>query len=264
MNIAICIKHVPVSNDVSVDPVTHALIRENTEGMVNPADLNSIEQGVCLKDRHGADVVVFTMGPPDAEKSLRTALSMGCDDAVLVSDRCFAGADTVATAKVLAAALRHRGDFDLILTGAQTADGATGQVGPMVAALLGIPHISDARSLDCGNYAEGRIEASKQFGGNTIRLAVACPVLVSMSFGCNKPRFPTLRSKLTANKKELTVYTNDDLDLPRSEVGLDGSPTVVIDSFAPERNSKAEYISGSAKEIARRILDLVNGEEANS
>lgn len=263
MNIAICIKHVPVSNDVSVDPVTHSLIRENTEGMVNPADLNAIEEAVVLKEKTGAKVVVFTMGPREAEKSLKMALSMGCDDAILVTDRLFAGADTVATSKVLAKAIRHYGDFSLILTGAQTSDGATGQVGPMIAAQLDIPHISDVQGISCENEVSGTIEAVKQFDGSRVRLRSELPVLMTMAFGCNAPRFPTLRSQLAANKRELQVYANSELALAPASVGLEGSPTVVIDSYEPERTGKAEFLSGSAKEIAKQILDLVEKEKGN-
>lgn len=262
MNIAICIKHVPVSNDVAVDPITHALVRENTEGMVNPADLNAIEEAIVLKEKNGAKIVVFTMGPADAEKSLRTALSMGSDEAVLITDRCFAGADTVATSKVLASALEHHGGFDLILTGAQTSDGATGQVGPMVAAQLGIPHISDAQSISYNDVAD-RIEVARKFADNRVLLASSLPVLLTMSFGCNTPRFPTLRSKLAANKKEIQIYTNTELGLASNEVGLAGSPTEVVDSFQPEVVGRAEMLSGSAADVAKQILELIEKEKGN-
>lgn len=262
MNIAICIKHVPVSNDVSVDPVTHALIRENTEGMVNPADLNAIEEAVALKEKTGAKLVVFTMGPREAETSLRTAISMGCDEAVLVTDRSFAGADTIATSRVLACALQHYGGFDLILAGAQTSDGATGQVGPMIAAQLGIPHISDAQSV-CLDENGGKAAAEKKYMGDMVRLSAVLPALVTMSFGCNTPRFPTLRARLAANKKEIASCGNAELGLPEASVGLAGSPTEVVASFQPERGKKAEMLSGSAREIAAKIISLIEKEKGN-
>ena len=129
MNIAVLIKQVPVSNDVSVDPETHALVRASSEGMINPADLNAIEAAMVLKEQTEGKVVVFTMGPPDAEKALRDAMAMGCDESCLITDRCLAGGDTIATAKVLARSIEKFGKFDLILSGALSADGATGQVG---------------------------------------------------------------------------------------------------------------------------------------
>ena len=133
MNIAVLIKQVPVSNDVSVDPETHALVRASSEGMINPADLNAIEEAMQLKEQTDGKVVVFTMGPPDAEKALRDAMALGCDESCLITDRAVAGGDTVATAKVLAKAIQLYGEFDLILGGALSADGATGQVAAMVA-----------------------------------------------------------------------------------------------------------------------------------
>lgn len=262
MNIAVCIKHVPVSNDVQVDPVTHALIRENTEGMVNPADLNAIEEAVGLKEKTGAKVVVFTMAPREAEKSLRTALSMGCDEAVLVTDRCFAGADTVATSRVLAAALRRYGKFDLIFAGAQTSDGATGQVGPMIAAELGIPHISDAQNI-CFDHNDNKVVAEKKHLDNLVRLSATTPALVTMSFGCNTPRFPTLRAQLAANKKEIAACTNKELMTREDTVGLAGSPTEVIDSFRPAISKQAEMLSGDPREIAKQILGLIEKEKRN-
>lgn len=261
MKIAVSIKHVPVSSDVSVDPVTHALIRENAEGMVNPADLNALEQAIALKESTGATVTAFSMGPADAEKSLRTALAMGCDEAVLVTDRAFAGADTVATARVLASALAHCGGFDLILAGNQTSDGATGQVGPMLAALLDIPHISDACSLTYDAAAPKTIEAAARRGTSETRLAAELPALVTMSFGCNQPRLTTLRAKLAANKKGLGRCTNAELRLDPSTVGLEGSPTEVVDSFEPERSRRAELLGGSAEEIARALLGLIAREK---
>ena len=129
MDIAVLIKQVPVSNDVSVDPETHALIRSSSEGMINPADLNAIEAAMVLKEQTGGKVAVFTMGPTDAEKALRDAMALGCDESCLITDRCLAGGDTIATAKVLARSIEKYGKFDLILSGALSADGATGQVG---------------------------------------------------------------------------------------------------------------------------------------
>lgn len=145
MNIAVLIKQVPVSNDVSVDPETHALVRASSEGMINPADLNAIESAMVLKEQTEGKVVVFTMGPPDAEKALRDAMAMGCDESCLITDRCLAGGDTIATAKVLAESIGRYGTFDLILSGALSADGATGQVGAMVAEYMGI-NLSNTKS----------------------------------------------------------------------------------------------------------------------
>ena len=165
MNIAVLIKQVPVSNDVSVDPETHALVRASSEGMINPADLNAIEAAMVLKEQTEGKVVVFTMGPPDAEKALRDAMAMGCDESCLITDRCLAGGDTIATAKVLARSIEKFGKFDLILSGALSADGATGQVGAMVAEYMGIPHVSEIQGIAYDENMADSIIATKKAQG---------------------------------------------------------------------------------------------------
>jgi len=261
MKIAVLIKHVPVSNDVSVDPDTHALIRANSEGMINPADLNAIEAALVLKEQTGGQVTVFTMGPPDAEKSLRDAMAMGCDDSCLVTDRCFAGGDTIATAKVLAAGIKHYGEFDLILGGALSSDGATGQVGAMVSEYLQIPHISEIHQMDYEEEAVDKLNAVKKYQGNQFCLQTSLPALLTVCFGANIPRLATLRTKRAAKSKPLAIYTNEDLKFPPHETGLAGSPTEVIDSFEPESKKKAKFISGTPEEAAREIKALIQKEE---
>ncbi len=261
MKIAVCIKQVPVSNDVSVDPITHALVRDSSEATVNPADFNALEEAIILKQKTNGQVVVFTMGPPSAEKALRTALSMGCDEACLITDRCFAAGDTVATSKVLVAGIKRYGEFDLILTGALSSDGATAQVGSMVAEYLGIPHISEIRSL-CYHAEMGQtIEATKNYLQTTFRMSTTLPALLTVSFGCNEPRLTTLRSQQAARKKEITVYSNAELQMKPTDVGLPGSPTMVVDSWQPENVKKASFLSGNAEELAKTILDLIEKEK---
>lgn len=257
MNIAVLIKQVPVSNDVKVDPVTHALVRASSEGMINPADLNAIEEALKLKEQTSGHVVVFTMGPPNAEQSLRDAMALGCDESCLITDRCVAGGDTIATAKVLAAAIRKFGTFDLLLGGALSADGATGQVGAMVAEFLSIPHISEIQQITYSEDKGREIEASKKFRGSKLRIRSQLPACLTVSFGCNELRLATLRSKRAAKSKPLTVYSNKELGLPENEVGLIGSPTTVVDSFEPQRTRKAQFLSGTPQELAQQLSDLI-------
>jgi electron transfer flavoprotein beta subunit len=255
MNIAVCIKQVPVSNDVSVDPVTHSLVRDSGASMLNPADANALEEAAALKERHDGRVVAFTMGPPSAERALRTALAMGADDAVLITDRAFAGADTVATARVLAESLRRYGAFDLIMTGSESSDGATGQVGPMLAEYLAWPHLTEIRRIEA--VEAGRLRGLKKFKNGFLRAAVALPAVLTVSYGCNEPRLPTFLSQISANKKDIPAYANKELGLPPDKVGLTGSPTEVIDTFAPERRKRAEFLSGTPVEVAEKILALI-------
>ncbi|MDR1622855.1 MAG: electron transfer flavoprotein subunit beta/FixA family protein [Synergistaceae bacterium] len=255
MDIAVCVKQVPVSNDVSVDPVTHSLVRDSAESMLNPADANALEEAVALRERYDGQVIAFTMGPPSAEKALRAALAMGADDAVLITDRAFAGADTVATARVLAESLRRYGVFDLVITGSESSDGATGQVGPMLAEFLAWPHLTEVRRIEA--VETGRLRGLKKFKNGFLRAAVTLPAVLTVSYGCNEPRLPTFLSQISANKKSVPAYTNKELGLSPGAVGLAGSPTEVIDTFAPERRKRAELLSGTPEEIAGKILALI-------
>ncbi|MDR1979706.1 MAG: electron transfer flavoprotein subunit beta/FixA family protein [Synergistaceae bacterium] len=255
MNIAVCIKQVPVSNNVSVDPVTHVLVRDSAENMLNPADANALEEAVSLKERYGGKVVAFTMGPPAADKALRTAAAMGADELVLITDRVFAGADTLATAKALAESVRRCGAFDLILTGSESSDGATGQVGPMVAECLTLPHLTEVRSVEA--LEAGCLRGVKKFKNSGARVSVRLPAVLTLSYGCNDPRLPTFSSQIAAKKKTVIVHTNEDLALPEDAVGLSGSPTEVVDSFEPEKKKNAAFLSGSSAEIAEKILTLI-------
>lgn len=264
MNIAVLIKQVPVSNDVSVNPETHALVRGSSEGMINPADLNAIEAAMILKEQTDGKVVVFTMGPGEAEKSLRDAMAMGCDESCLISDRCFGGADTIATAKTLAAGIKNYGEFDLILSGALSADGATGQVGAMVAEYLDIPHVAEIHSVKYEQSMPDVVEVTKKYQGNKVRISCELPALCTVSFGCNEPRLATLRSKRAAKNKPLVVYTNEELKLDSEDIGYTGSPTIVIDSFAPENKRRAEILEGTPEELAQKIYDLIKEEKGKN
>lgn len=263
MNIAVLIKQVPVSNDVSVDPQTHALVRSSSEGMINPADLNAIESAMVLKEQTEGRVVVFTMGPADAEKALRDAMALGCDESCLITDRSFAGGDTIATAKVLAKGIKKYGAFDLILSGALSSDGATGQVGAMTAEYLGIPHVSEVQGIKYDNGAE-KIEAFKKFQEKQFRIGAQLPVLMSVCFGCNEPRLATLRSKRAAKAKPMVIYTNAELMMDAKDIGLTGSPTIVTDSFAPEHTRKAEMFTGTPEEMAGKMMELIETEKGKN
>lgn len=261
MNIAVLIKQVPVSNDVSVDPVTHALVRASSEGMINPADLNAIEAAIVLKEQTGGRVAVFTMGPPDAEKSLRDAMAMGCDESCLITDRAIAGGDTIATAKVLAGSIKKYGVFDLVLSGALSSDGATGQVGAMVAEYMGIPHVAEVQSITYEEAASGCIECRKKFQGTDLRIKAKLPALMTVCFGSNEPRLATLRTKRAAKSKPMEIYTNEHLQMAADEIGLKGSPTVVVDSYSPEHERKAEMLTGTAAEMAKKLKELIEIEK---
>lgn len=257
MRIAVLVKLVPVSNQLSVDPQTHCLIRENAEMTVNPADLNAITAAVLCARETGGRVEAFAMGPETAQRALRTALAMGAEEAVLISDRCFGGSDTLGTAKILAAALRASGPYDLVLAGAASSDGATGQVGPMAAELLGIPSACDASAL---RLEEGSALVLRQCGGRRVRVRMALPCLVTMEVGSNAPILPTLRSQRSANRASIRTLTNRELDLDPSTVGARGARSLVTDTMLRENSGRqAQLLNGTAAEIAAQIKALIDG-----
>ena len=206
-------------------------------------------------------VVVFTMGPPDAEKALRDAMALGCDESCLITDRAVAGGDTVATAKVLAKAIQLYGEFDLILGGALSADGATGQVAAMVAEELNLPHVVEIQSVKYKEDQAGKVEVVKKMHDTSFRIACATPAVLSVNFGCNEPRLATLRSKRAAKSKPLVTYTNAELGFAAEEIGIKGSPTVTVDSFQPETKRSAKMLTGTPAELAKQLYDLIEEEK---
>ncbi|HAX52758.1 electron transfer flavoprotein subunit beta/FixA family protein [Muricomes intestini] len=261
MNIAVLMKQVPVSNDVSVDPETHALIRSSSEGMINPADLNAIEAALQLKEQTDGKAVVFTMGPQGTQKALIEAMGIGCDESVLITDRCFAGGDTIATAKVLARGIKKYGEFDLILSGALSADGATGQVGAMVAEYMDAPYVGEIQGIKYDETDAEHVVAIKKYQDQEYHIKTELTAVMSVCFGSNEPRFATLRSMRKAKTKPLHVYTNEELQMAAEDIGLSGSPTIVTDSFEPENERRAEMFTGTPQEMAAKLKELIDNEK---
>jgi electron transfer flavoprotein beta subunit len=256
MRIAVCIKQVPYSDQVKVDPNTHNLIRENTEMMINPADLNALTEAILLKREKQAHIDVYTMGADDAKTALYTALAMGADEAYLATDRIFAGGDSLGTAKVLSAAISQNGRYDLIICGSLAADGATGQVGPMIAALLDIPSVTNVKKI---NQMQGdRIRVAKAWKGKLAMLDMKIPGVVTISLGCNTPILPTLRNQMKVKKKEIHYYDNADLSLDPDDIGLAGAKSLVENTYIRENLGKqSQMLTGMPEEIAQQIYELI-------
>ena len=233
MNIIVAIKQVPETGNVKMDPVTGTMIREGVESIINPLDLYAIEAANQLKETHGGKVTVMTMGPGNADKALREALAMGCDEAVLITDRAFAGADTWSTAYVLAGAIQALGGFDLILCGERATDGDTGQVGPNIASALDIPlvtYVSEIESYDrAGN--EMLVWRMTEYGYE--KMSLPLPALLTVVKEISFPRLPTLRGKQRARAAEIKVFSLANLDVDKDRIGLKGSPTRVIKIETP-------------------------------
>lgn len=245
MHIVVCIKQVPDSAQIRVHPVTNTIMRQGVPAIVNPYDLFALEEALRLKDQFGGRVTVLCMGPPQAEDSLRKCISFGATDAILVTDRAFAGADTLATSYALAAAIRKINSeqaVDLVFTGKQTIDGDTAQVGPGVAKRLGwnlLTYVSkinevdlDGRSLTVERRAEGGVQ----------RLQTTLPSLITMLEGTNEMRFATMDDMLRAGRCQVRKWSKDDAGIEDvTKIGLKGSPTIVSKVFAPKaRNEHAE------------------------
>jgi len=260
MNIIVCIKQVPNTTEIKIDPASNTLVREGVESIVNPFDLYAIEEALRIKERYGGKVIAVSMGPPQVESALREAVSMGVDDIVLLSDRKFAGADTWATSLTLSAAIKKIGEFDIIFFGQQAIDGDTAQVGPGVAAHLGLPQTCFVRKIETINEGKIVVERLMEDGIDTIEMTL--PVVVTVVKEINTPRLPSLRGKRAAKNAVLTVYNAEDINLPDNEIGLNGSPTQVVKIFSPQIEKdveKHEVPSDEAIEILyRKIKHLQN------
>ena len=251
MNIVVCIKQVPDTQEVRLDPVTHTLKREGVKAIINPFDLYALEEGLRVKDAQGGQVTVLTMGPPQAEAALREALGYGADAAVLLSDRAFAGADTWATALTLSKAIEKLGAADSIFTGTQAIDGDTAQLGPMLAAILGIPYAAWARKLSFG--ADGALTVERLLDHGYDAVEVKLPALVTVVKEINEPRVPSFKAKLRAKKEAIPVWGVADLGLDADQVGLNGSFTQVVKVFPPPARGKSEVWTGEPAELAGRL-----------
>jgi electron transfer flavoprotein beta subunit len=201
MKLIVCVKQVPNTTEIKIDPVTNTLVREGVESILNPFDAYAIEEAVRLKEQYGGHITVISMGPPQAEPTLREAVSLGADEIILLSDRAFAGADTLATSLTLAAAIKKVGDFDLILVGQQAIDGDTAQVGPGIAAHLNLPQTCFVRRIE--EIKPGQITLQRLMEDGYDRVQMKLPALISVVKEINEPRLPSLRGKRNAKKSRV-------------------------------------------------------------
>jgi electron transfer flavoprotein beta subunit len=252
MEIVVCIKQVPETTKVKINPETNTLMREGVESIINPFDLYAIEEGIRLREEHGGTVKVLTMGPPQAETALREAVALGVDEICLVSDRAFAGSDTWATAYTLAAAIRKMGTVDLIICGKQAIDGDTAQVGPSLADQLGIPFVAFIRKVRSAAAGEMIVERMYEEGYEVINLPL--PGLMTVVKEINEPRMPSLKGKMKAKKAEVIVFTREDLDVQDPYLGLDGSPTRVVKIFSPDLSRSGVKWQDEPAEMADKLV----------
>lgn len=252
MNIIVCIKQVPGTTNVQINPETNTLMRDRVEAIINPLDLYALEEGLRLKERLGGTVTVLTMGPPQAEQALREAISYGVDQVILVSDPAFAGADTWATSYTLAKAIQKIGAFDLILCGKQAIDGDTAQVGPGIAEQLDIPFVAWVRKIE--SIQDGTIRVERMMDDGYDVLDMPLPALITVVKEINEPRLPSLRGKMAAKRAQIPVWSAEELGVDLDHVGLKGSPTQVIRIFTPERKGRGEIFDGDVEESVSKLV----------
>lgn len=252
MKIIVCIKQVPDAKDVRLDPETNTLAREGVQSIMNPYDQHAVEEAVSLKEQLGGDVTVLSMGPPQAEEVLKQAISCGADNAVLISDRAFAGADTWATSYTLAKAVQKIGDFDLILCGKQAIDGDTAQVGPGLAIQLDIPFVTCIQKILEANDTELVMERMMDDGYDV--LAANYPVLLTVVKDINQPRVPSLKGKMKAKKNQIQVLSAEDVGADSTKIGLAGSPTQVVDVFPPPPRGERSLLTGTIDEQVEQLV----------
>ncbi len=251
MNIVVCIKQVPDTTEIKLDPVKGTLIRDGVPSIMNPDDKGGLEFALRLKDKFGANVTVITMGPPQAEAILREAYAMGVDRAILLSDRKFGGADTLATSRTIAAALRKL-DYDLIVTGRQAIDGDTAQVGPQIAEHLDLPQVTYVENLEFDGKKTFTVRKSDEEGYQIVE--VDAPCLVTALASGVKPRYMTVRGIVEAFDRPVEVWNFDSVEVDPDTIGLNGSPTRVAKSFAKGMKAPGQLYEVEPEEAVEIIL----------
>jgi len=260
MHIVVCIKQVPDSAQIRVHPVTNTIMRQGVPTIINPYDLFALEAALALRDKHGGEVTVLTMGPPSAEDSLRKALTFGADRAVLLTDRFFAGADTLATTYALATALRKIGETygpaDIVFTGKQTIDGDTAQVGPGIAKRLGMLQLTYVAKIGTLDLAAGTVEVERRSEGGVQMLRTRLPCLITMLEATNEIRRGAMVDALRAARAEIVKWSAQDAGVEDiTKCGLRGSPTIVKKVFAPPpRAEKAFMIDAGSEPPADALI----------
>ena len=250
MNIVVCLKQVPDTTVVKIDPVKGTLIREGVPSIINPEDKHALEAALQIKEKKGAHITVISMGPPQAKEALREALCMGADEAILLTDRAFGGADTLATSKTLAAAIKTL-DYDIIFAGRQAIDGDTAQVGPEIAEHLEIPQVTYVQNVE---FDGNDLIVNRALEDGYELIKVKTPCLLTAIEELNHPRYMNVGLIFDTANKEVKIMTAADLDVEANEIGLNGSPTKVKKSVTKETKGEGEIVKDSVPEAVSYVL----------
>jgi len=251
VNFIVCLKQVPETESVKIDKKTGTLIRAGVKGIINPYDLYALEAALRLKETYGGQITVISMGPPQTEEALREAISYGADKAILLSDRLFAGADTLATSYTLAQAIKKIDNFDLVLCGKEAIDGNTAQVGPELAQRLSLPYITYVHKIKIEN---GKVIAERSLEDGCQTLTSSLPALMTVVKEIGQVRLPSIRGKMQAKKAHISTWGAKDIFAIEEKIGFTGSATRVIKIFSPPLREGREIISGTADEQVRKLL----------
>ena len=258
MNIIVCIKQVPETTEVRINPETNTLIREGVKSIINPFDMYAIEEALRLKEKFGGKTTALTMGPPQADAALREAISLGIDEGILLCDRAFAGSDTWATSYTLAGAIKKIGGFDLILCGKQASDGDTAQVGPGISTHLDIPQVTYVKKIEDANDKVMRVERMLEEGYEVVETPL--PALLTVVKEINEPRLPSLKGMMRAKSAKIIIWAQKELNLDPQQIGLCGSPTQVVKIFTPPHRTGGQILTGEIPEVAAKLVDLIKNE----
>lgn len=251
MDIIVCIKQVPDTTEVKINPETNTLVREGVPSIVNPFDENAIEAALKLKEQYGGKVTVITMGPPQAKEALKQAVAMGADEVALVSDRAFAGSDTWATSYTLAQAIKKIGKYDLIICGKQAIDGDTAQVGPGIAEWLNIPQVTFAVKIE---VTDNKAKIERMLEEENEIVEIPLPAMLTVVKQINEPRMPSLKGMMKAKKVEVPTLSLADINGDPEKAGLKGSPTQVVKIFSPPPKGGGEMLDGEPAEIVSKLI----------
>ncbi len=255
MNIIVCIKQVPDTQDIRINPETNTLMREGVKAIINPFDMYAIEEALRIREKLGGKVTVISMGPPQAEEALREAISLGVDDVVLMTDRAFAGADTWATSYTLAKGIEKLGKFDLVICGKQAIDGDTAQVGPGIAAQLNIPQVTYVKKTEEIKEAAAKFERMTEEGYEVIETPLPC--LITVVKEINIPRLPSLKGKIRAKQATISKLLAKDINADPAKLGLKGSPTVVEKVFTPPKRAGGQILQGETQEVVNKVVEAL-------
>ncbi len=259
MNIIVCVKQVPETTNVKINKDTNTIIREGNNSIINPFDLYAIEEAIRLREAIGGNVTAISMGIPQVEELLREVIAIGADGAVLLSDKAFAGADTLATSYTLASGIRKIGSYDLIICGRQSTDGDTAQVGPSLAEKLEIPHITCVSKIE--EVSKDRIRCYRILEDGYEVVEMQLPGLITVVKEINEPRLPSIFGLRKAMQAEIPIWTAKDINIDENLCGIAGSPTYVVDTFTPNHDIDNEILNGEPQELAKiaanKLMDIL-------